>query len=132
VVGARVTDNLVTLDANGILLDNGGSTRSAAYPRSSGLTFDGSNFVATFIGDGSNGDTQIFATRIAADGHVLDDEPEGLLVHVGEVGPYRALRSTITATATDCIVAWGDTVFQQPEDFNTITNPIFVQHVLAH
>jgi hypothetical protein len=130
VVG-RVTGNGQALDLGGIRVNNG-PTEVAAYPRSSGLTFDGTNWIATYLGGGPGGEAAIFAARIAPDGQVLDNEPEGLLVHVAQPGSYRALRSTVAATATDSVVVWADTLFQTPGDFSTVTNPIYAQRALPH
>ncbi len=131
-VGARVTADGVALDLDGIRLNNG-PVQDAAFPRSGGLTFDGTNYIATFVGGGPYGGTQVLGARIAADGQVLDDEPEGLLLHVGsEKQPYQVFRSTIASTPTHSIVSWADTLLLDPNDPYSFSNPIYAQRVLAH
>ena len=136
ICSARVMTTRV--GAGGSVLDPAGNPLTDGAVPLLSLTFDGTNYIATFLGGGSRFGSQVFAMRFTPDGQVLDDEVPGLLLLPGTAGQVPAtigtpLASTITATPRDAILTWADTLGYDPNSSTvTWTNPISAQRVLAH
>jgi subtilisin family serine protease len=141
VVVARVAPDGTVLDSPEIMLNNGTlpvhSFGKDHWPGRPAITFDGTNYIVTFIDGGSNPGTQVFAARLGPDGRVLDDEALGLLLLPRSFSQPRGclaapmLAAAITATPTQAILTWVDTVNYDPMTRNH-DSPIFTQRVLAH
>ena len=118
VVGA-IFDRDGQLVAGGTRLDVGPTVGNAsAFPTS--LTYDGSNWLATFLSDG-----RIFGARMGSDGARLDDELIGLLLNPDTT----ASAPSIVATNRDALVTW---IAHPTGGSPAAPSTLVAQRVLAH
>jgi subtilisin family serine protease len=130
VVGGRVTATGVALDTAGIQIDRALDARSL---EPGGVTFDGTNYIVTFMDfalpPGVAGvDHQIFASRVGLDGMVLDSEPIGLLLV--QDGQAFLSPTNIVSTQTAPMLVWLDSSSYAADDPQS-RKAIVAQRVLA-
>jgi subtilisin family serine protease len=118
----------VPTDPDGLELSNQG------FPMRS-ITFDGTNYLGIFVARGTLRGTQVFGTRFAPDGQVLDDEGLGLLLLPNSLGVVpvafgTSMAPVINDAATSALLTWVDTVDYGAT--STYSSPISAQRVLAH
>jgi subtilisin family serine protease len=136
VVGGRVTAAGVALDTAGIQIDRALDARQL---EPLGVTFDGTNYVVTFMDfalpPGVAGvDHQIFASRVGLDGAVLDSEPIGLLLAQGGQALLPNVSfgspSNIVSTQTAPMLVWLDSTPYGADDPQS-RKAIVAQRMLA-
>jgi subtilisin family serine protease len=136
VVGGRVTATGAALDTAGIQIDRALDAREL---EPLGVTFDGTNYVVTFMDfalpPGVAGvDHQIFASRVGLDGAVLDSEPIGLLLAQGGQALLPNVSfgspSNIVSTQTAPMLVWLDSSPYGADDPQS-RKAIVAQRVLA-
>jgi subtilisin family serine protease len=127
-IAARVSTGGTALDPDGVRLNvpPPGGTEMLVQQ----ATFDGTSLVGTFLEfGGPAGGGQIFAGRMAPDGTVPDDEPEGLLLHAAGSAVTSGQSVDIASTRTHSVLAWAnlpvDPEVQQLAE-------VRVQRTLAH
>jgi subtilisin family serine protease len=131
VVGARVTGDAVPLDPDGVRLNRPGTDPGDpnALRSATGLAFDGTDYLATFVSrvpTRSAPGFNVFVARVGTDGVVVGDEAEGLLVH--DAGT--ALGGAIAAEPTATLVAWADNRLTGSSGPFAIASSVFAQRVL--
>jgi len=100
------------LDADGRSLDPNGIRLNVSPPGGTDMllqraTFDGTHFVGAFMVFPG---MQIFAGRLALDGTVPDDEPEGLLLHPEGTLRTGGRRASMASTRDHSLLVWNDTI----------------------
>jgi hypothetical protein len=126
-VAGRVTGDGVALDvANGIQVDNA-PTQGIATVSEVGLTFDGTDYVASFTDERVDPCFyNIYGARVAPDGSVANPDSPGSVVSSGGT----ALSTAVASTHTSAVVAWRDL---RPNACGVFRSPsVYAQRAFAH
>jgi hypothetical protein len=116
ICGARVGTSGVVLDPAYLVLST-----SANEQRSPAVAFDGTNYLVAWADWRSESGWDIYATRVSADGNVLD--PAGILVAAGGVTP------AVAFGGTNYLVVWqwyGDIRCARVTTGGSVLDPAFI------
>lgn len=124
-LGARLSAGGVALEVNGFRLNNPPPLGSA-FVGGVGVTFDGTNYIASFMDGWSSCGSSLFAVRVDNAGQVLDADVPGVLI--SDAGA--AYSTAVAATRTAAVVAWEDS--RNGVSCGYPAKRVYAQRALAH
>jgi subtilisin family serine protease len=131
VIAARITPNGAPLDVSGVRLNTGPAARNV-WVAPTGMAFDGTSYVTTFLALTSSdprAKAELFLARFRPDGSVVPTiEEPGLLLDAGGTAGTGALASTRTAS----LAVWQDSHLDDPNDGFQQYRSIEGQRALSH
>jgi len=99
--GTRLDSDGATLDVGGIVIADAASITHQFYPD---VNFNGTDYLVAWS-DGRNGPWDIYGSRVATDGSVLDGVAIGIPI---SIAPNNQSQSIVASDGTDFLVVWHD------------------------